>query len=173
MHFKHRKKFCEFFHRHVQWKKAWYLNVSKCDWIWENMGFFFWKSSLMYGWQALSWANPHSSSRPIAHFVVEIQCLVCDCATPPIIKKLWSKGVAIHAYGVSTWDQLCSPQSVSCWVWLIPLTRSWLGTKCTQFQQCKVKFGSPPCVHGFVMYYGRVAERPWTERSLLWRDRWW
>ena len=38
-------------------------------------------------------ANPRSSFRPIARFVVEIQCFVCDCATPPIIEKLRSKGV--------------------------------------------------------------------------------
>ena len=48
-------------------------------------------------------ANPRSSFRPIARFVVEIQCLVCDCATPPIIEKLRSKGIAMHAYGVSAY----------------------------------------------------------------------
>ena len=48
-------------------------------------------------------ANPRSSPRPIARFVVEIQCFVCDRATPPIIEKLWSKGVAMHAYGVSAY----------------------------------------------------------------------
>ena len=41
-------------------------------------------------------ANPCSSFRPIAHFVVEIQCFVCDHTTPPIIEKLQSKGVAIQ-----------------------------------------------------------------------------
>ena len=39
--------------------------------------------------------------RLIARFVVEIQRFVCDRATPPIIEKLRSKGVAMHAYGVS------------------------------------------------------------------------
>ena len=48
-------------------------------------------------------ANQRSSLRPIAHFVVEIQRFVCDCATPPIIEKLRSKGVAMHAYGVSAY----------------------------------------------------------------------
>ena len=49
-------------------------------------------------------ANPRSSLRPIARFVVEIQHFVCDRATPPIIEKLQSKGVvAMHAYGVSTY----------------------------------------------------------------------
>ena len=48
-------------------------------------------------------ANPHLSFRPIAHFVVEIQRFVCDHATPPIIDKLRSKGVAMHTYGVSTY----------------------------------------------------------------------
>ena len=33
-------------------------------------------------------ANPRSSLRPIARFVVEIQRFVCDRATPPIIEKL-------------------------------------------------------------------------------------
>ena len=45
-------------------------------------------------------ANPRSSFRPT---VVEIQHLVCDRATPPIIEKLLSKGVAMHAYGVSAY----------------------------------------------------------------------
>ena len=45
-------------------------------------------------------ANPRSSLRPIVHLVVEIQRFVCDRATPTIIEKLWSKGVAMHAYGV-------------------------------------------------------------------------
>ena len=48
-------------------------------------------------------ANPHSSLRLIMRFVVEIQRFLCDHATPPIIKKLWSKGVAMHAYGVSAY----------------------------------------------------------------------
>ena len=48
-------------------------------------------------------ANPRSSFRPIARFVVEIQRFVCDRATPPIIEKLRSKGVAMHAYGVSAY----------------------------------------------------------------------
>ena len=48
-------------------------------------------------------ANPHSSFRPIGRFVVEIQRFVCDRATPPIIKKLRSKGVAMHTYGVSAY----------------------------------------------------------------------
>ena len=34
---------------------------------------------------------------------VKIQRFVCDCATPPIIEKLQSKGVAMHAYGVSAY----------------------------------------------------------------------
>ena len=46
-------------------------------------------------------ANSRSSSRSIMRFVVEIQRFVCDRATPPIIEKLRSKGVAMHAYGVS------------------------------------------------------------------------
>ena len=44
--------------------------------------------------------NLRSSLMPIAHFVVEIQR---DRATPPIIEKLRSKGVAMHTYGVSAY----------------------------------------------------------------------
>ena len=47
--------------------------------------------------------NPRSSLRLTVLFVVEIQCFVCDRATPPIIEKLPSKGVAMHAYGVSAY----------------------------------------------------------------------
>ena len=48
-------------------------------------------------------SNPRSSLRPIVCLVVEIQRFVCDRATPPIIEKLRSKGVAMHAYGVSAY----------------------------------------------------------------------
>ena len=48
-------------------------------------------------------ANPRSNLRPIVCLVVEIQRFVCDRATPPIIEKLRSKGVAMHAYGVSAY----------------------------------------------------------------------
>ena len=48
-------------------------------------------------------ANPRSSPRPIARLVVEIQRFVCDRPTPSIIEKLWSKGVAMHTYGVSAY----------------------------------------------------------------------
>ena len=46
-------------------------------------------------------ANPCSSLRPIAHFVVEIQPFVCDRATLLIIEKLRSIGIAMHMYSVS------------------------------------------------------------------------
>ena len=42
-------------------------------------------------------ANPCSSLRPIARLVVEIQRFVCDRTTHPIIEKLQSKGIAMHA----------------------------------------------------------------------------
>ena len=48
-------------------------------------------------------ANPRSSFRLTVRFVVEIQRFVCDRATPPIIEKLRSKGVPMHAYGVSVY----------------------------------------------------------------------
>ena len=41
-------------------------------------------------------ANLHSSFRPIVHFV-------CDCATPPVIEKLTSKGIAMYVYDISTY----------------------------------------------------------------------
>ena len=44
-----------------------------------------------------------SSLRPIVRFIVEIQHFVCNRATPLIIEKLRSKGVAMHVYGVSTY----------------------------------------------------------------------
>ena len=48
-------------------------------------------------------AKLRSSLRPIVCLVVDIQRFVCDCATPPIIEKLRSKGVAMHTYGVSAY----------------------------------------------------------------------
>ena len=48
-------------------------------------------------------ANLRSSFKPIVLFVVEIQCFVCDRATPPIIEKLQSKGITMHAYGISAY----------------------------------------------------------------------
>ena len=48
-------------------------------------------------------ANLCSSFRHTVHLVVEIQRFVCDHTTPPIIEKLWSKGVAMHACGVSAY----------------------------------------------------------------------
>ena len=48
-------------------------------------------------------ANPCSSLRPIVRFVVDIQRFVYDHATPSIIEKLRSKGVAMHAYGISAY----------------------------------------------------------------------
>ena len=48
-------------------------------------------------------ANPCSSLGPIVCLVVEIQHFVCNRAIPPIIEKLRSKGIAMHAYGVSAY----------------------------------------------------------------------
>ena len=47
--------------------------------------------------------NSRSSLRPIVHFAEELQCFVCDRATPLIIEKMRSKVVAMHAYGVSVY----------------------------------------------------------------------
>ena len=59
-------------------------------------------------------ANSRSSFRPIALFAVELQSFVCDRATPPTIKKLRSKGVAMHAYGVSVYRKSIK------WTWVEP-----------------------------------------------------
>jgi hypothetical protein len=56
-------------------------------------------------------ANLRSSFRPIAHFAVDLQRFVCDRATPPIIEKLQSKGVAMHAYIISIYIK---------WTWVEP-----------------------------------------------------
>ena len=48
-------------------------------------------------------ANARSSFRPTVRFVEIQRFFFCDCATPPIIEKLQSKSVAMHAYGVSVY----------------------------------------------------------------------
>ena len=50
--------------------------------------------------------------------VVKIQRFVCDRATPPIIEKLQSKGVAMHAYGVSAYT-IMTQKSIK-WTWVEP-----------------------------------------------------
>ena len=64
-----------------------------------RMGFF--QKIEFDAWLISSTIEPNL--RPIAHFVVEIHRFVCDRATPPIIEKLRSKGVAMHAYGISAY----------------------------------------------------------------------
>ena len=61
-------------------------------------------------------ANSRSSLRPIACFTEELQCFVCDRATLPIIEKLQSKGIAMHAYGVSVYYTYNGSQLK--WTWL-------------------------------------------------------
>ena len=48
-------------------------------------------------------STTRSSFRANVRFVVEIQRFVCDCATPQIIEKLRSKGIAMHAYSISAY----------------------------------------------------------------------
>ena len=50
-------------------------------------------------------ANLRSSLRPIVCLIVEIQRFVCNRATPPIIEKLRSKGIAMHAYDISAYNR--------------------------------------------------------------------
>ena len=64
-------------------------------------------------------ANPRSSLRPIACFVVEIQCFVCDRTTPPIIEKLRSKGIAMHVYGWRFRILRVTRKSIK-WTWVEP-----------------------------------------------------
>ena len=74
------------------------------DWIWENplYAIFFSENRVWCMVDKLYHrANSHSSPRPITRFAEELQRFVCNRTTPPIIKKLRSKGVAMHAYGVS------------------------------------------------------------------------
>ena len=79
-------------------------NIIICDRIWENPP---------YGIFSENWvwckvdklyhrANPRSSLRSIACFVVEIQRFVCDRATPPIIEKLRSNGCTRMAFPHTT-----------------------------------------------------------------------
>ena len=76
-----------------------------CDRIWENPAYSeIYNFLVSYIFDKLFHrANPRSSFRATVRFVVEIQRFVCDRATPPIIEKLRSKGVAMHAYGVSAY----------------------------------------------------------------------
>ena len=48
----------------------------------------------------LNGANLPPSLRPIAHFTLELERFVHDCATPTENEKLLSKGVAMHTYSV-------------------------------------------------------------------------
>ena len=56
-----------------------------------------------------SWKSPKIQSADPRNIklnwcgLVEVQRLACDHATSPIIEKLRSKGVAMHAYGVSAY----------------------------------------------------------------------
>ena len=76
-----------------------------CDRIWENPAYSeFYNFLVSYIFDKLCHrANPRSSFRATVHFIVEIQCFVCDRITPPTIEKLRSKGVAMHVYGVSAY----------------------------------------------------------------------
>ena len=64
-------------------------------------------------------ANLRLSFRPTVLFVVEIQHFVCDHATPPIIEKLRSKGVAMHTYAVSACIVRVTRKSIK-WTWAEP-----------------------------------------------------
>ena len=70
-------------------------------------------------WLTSSRTNLRSSLRTIVHFVMEIQRFVCDRATPPVIKKLRSKDVAMNAYGVSAY-YLCVNRKSFKFPWAEP-----------------------------------------------------
>ena len=77
----------------------------KCDWIWENPPYGIFPENRVWCMVDKPYhrANSRSSPRPIARFAKELQRFVCDRTTPPIIEKLRSKGIAMHAYGVSVY----------------------------------------------------------------------
>ena len=78
-------------------------NFVVCDHLWENpaCGIFYETKFDAYLIKLYHRANPCSSFRLIACFAVELQRFVYDRATSSIIKKLRSKGVAMHVYGIS------------------------------------------------------------------------
>ena len=97
--------------------------IMKCDRIWENLRLGFFYENRVWGIfdKLYDRANYLPSLRPIAHFAWELACFGHDRATPTIIEKLRSKGVAMHAYSVSvyyawTGNQLNGPGR-SCWKW--------------------------------------------------------
>ena len=63
----------------------------------RHMGIFFVKTEFD---TSIS-STIRSSFRLTVRLVVDIQRFVCNRATPSIVEKLRSKGVAMHAYGVS------------------------------------------------------------------------
>ena len=72
-----------------------------CDQMWENPLYGIFLKIEFDVWLISS--TIELSFRLIACFVVEMQHFVCDRTIPPTIKKLRSKGVAMHAYGVSAY----------------------------------------------------------------------
>ena len=95
-----------------------------CDQIWENPPYGIYSENRVWCMvdKLYHRANSHSSPRLIARFTEELQCFVCDRATPPVIEKLQSKGIAMHTYGVwvyyaYTGSQLNGP-GWSCSKWM-------------------------------------------------------
>ena len=76
-----------------------------CDRLWENPAYgIFYENRVWSIFDKLYHrANHCSGFRLIACFAVELQRFVCNHATPPTIEKLRSKGIAMHAYGVSVY----------------------------------------------------------------------
>ena len=86
------------------------LDRGECaqKWMWfKKLGgtYFmnFWLAACIFA-KLYHRANSCLSLRPIARFAKELQHFVCNPSTPPIIEKLWSKGVTIHIYnGISVY----------------------------------------------------------------------
>ena len=76
-----------------------------CDWIWENPLYGILSENCVSCMVDKPYrrVNSRSSPRPIVCFAEELQRFVCNHTTPPNIEKLQSKGVAMHAYGVSVY----------------------------------------------------------------------
>ena len=84
---------------------TWSSSISMCDRILENPPYVIFCENWVWCVfdKLYPRANPSASLKPIALFALKIACFVCDRATTRWSKKLQSKGVAMHAYGVSVY----------------------------------------------------------------------
>ena len=65
---------------------------------------------------------------------MELERFVCDCATPPILKKLRCKGVAMHVYSIRvTWKSIK-------WLWVEPFEMNEQGSDFVIGNRCRLSF---------------------------------